>query len=83
MTKVVRDAARLKVWRSPPQVNRPCFRPDWNALILSEGKAKFQIRRRCSRMESATIFLDSMSFLFQGLNNIVDTFYLEFPCLPG
>ena len=63
ITKVVRDAARLKVWRSPPQVNRPCFRPDWNALILSEGKAKFQIRRRCSRMESATICFRFYEFL--------------------
>ena len=46
MMKVVRDMARLKVWRSPPQVKRLCFRPDWNALSLREGKAKFHMRRR-------------------------------------
>ena len=46
MTKVVRDMKRLKVWSSPPQVSRPCFGPDWNALNLIEGVAKFQTRRR-------------------------------------
>ena len=46
MTKVVRDMARLKVWRSPPRVKKPCFRPDWKALNLTEGDTKFQIRRR-------------------------------------
>ena len=46
MTKVVRDMARLKVWRSPPRVRRPCFRPDWKALNLTDGDTKFQMSRR-------------------------------------
>ena len=46
MTKVVRDMKRLKMWSSPPQVIRSCFRPDWNALNLIEGVTKFQTRRR-------------------------------------
>ena len=46
MTNVVRDMARLKVWRIPPRVRRPCFRPDWKALNLTDGDTKFQMSRR-------------------------------------
>ena len=36
MMNMVSNMARLKVWSSPSQVRSPCFRPEWNALSLSE-----------------------------------------------
>ena len=56
-TKIVKDAKKLKAWRSPPLVSRPCLRPDWNDLVRNTGDARFQVSNRMRMIASGGSFI--------------------------